>query len=194
MSNKENKNCRKIILIIFFTAAIMVMSFGFRYMVNRSVNTQLGEAYTDPETGVPYLTEMDSYYHMRMTRDIEVYGHAGDTLRDGVPWDSLSYAPYGRRADDYRPLMAYIAVFAYRILSTFGSVTLDQVAYWQGAVISALVVIPVFILAYRMKGMIAAVTASILAAINYGYFVHTVPGFYDTDMVISWTSCFLFCF
>ena len=193
MKTGEKRGLNKFIMAVLIIL-IMMMSFGFRYLVNREVNNRLGEAYIDPESGVPYLTEMDSYYHLRMTRDIEVYGHAGETLKDGEQWDALSYAPYGRSADNYRPLMAYIAVFAYRILSTLGSVTLEQVAYWQGAIISALVVIPVFILAYRMQGMIAAVTASVLSAINYGYFVHTVPGFFDTDMVISWTSCFLFCF
>ena len=194
MSNNNIKNSNKIIKITVLIILIMLMSFGFRLLVNHRVNTELGEAYTDPETGVPYLTEMDSYYHLRMTRDIEVYGHAGETVKDGEPWDALSYAPYGRSADNYRPLMAYIAIFVYRILSAAGMVTLEQVAYWQGAVLSALVVIPVFIMAYRMQGMIAAVTAAVLSAVNYGYFVHTVPGFYDTDMVISWTSCFFFCF
>ena len=191
---KKIKNGWMIVIMTVLVILIMGMSFGFRYMVNHKVVTQLGEAYIDPETEVPYLTEMDSYYHLRMTRDIEVYGHAGDTENNGEPWDSLSYAPYGRSADGYRPLMAYIAIYTYDLLSSFSQVTLEQVAYWQGAIISALVVIPVFVLAYRLKGMVAAVTASVLSAINYGYFVHTVPGFYDTDTVISWTSCFLFCF
>ncbi len=194
MKTKELGNTTKIILITVIILLIMAMSFGFRYMVNRKVVTNLGEDYIDEETGVPYLTEMDSYYHLRMTRDLELYGHAGDTIKDGEPWDSLSYAPDGRPASDYRPLMANIAILAHRFLSMFGNVTLEQVAYWQGAVISAFVVIPVFIFVYRLKGMLAAVTASVLATVNYGYFVHTVPGFYDTDMVISWTSCCVFCF
>jgi hypothetical protein len=45
-----------------------------------------------------------------------------------------------------------------------------------------------------MAGGFAAVIASIIAAVNYGYFIHTVPGFYDTDMLISFSSCFMLCF
>ncbi|MBP5385072.1 MAG: hypothetical protein J6Y57_08895 [Lachnospiraceae bacterium] len=193
MKTKE-KNVKKIPLLLGLILLIMAASFGFRCLVNHKVNTQLGEAYLDPETGVPYLTEMDSYYHLRMTKDIAAYGHAGDTVKDGELWDSLSFAPEGRSAEGYRPLMAYIAIFVQKFLSLFTVISLEQVAYWQGAFLSALVVIPVFILAYRLKGVIAAVVSSLLAAINYGYFIHTVPGFYDTDTVISWTSCFLFCF
>ncbi|MCR5508412.1 MAG: hypothetical protein K6F34_06980 [Lachnospiraceae bacterium] len=190
-SNAKKSDVKQVIIITGLILLIMIMSFMFRYMVNRSVNERLGEDYLDPETGVPYLTEMDSYYHLRMTRDIELYGHAGDTVKDGEDWDSLSYAPYGRSAEDYRPLMAYIAIGAHKLLSGFG-VTLEQVAYWQGAVISAFVIIPVFLMVLRLKGMLAAVISAILSAINYGYFAHTVPGFYDTDTVISWTSCLLF--
>ncbi|MCR5590369.1 MAG: dolichyl-diphosphooligosaccharide--protein glycosyltransferase subunit STT3 [Lachnospiraceae bacterium] len=183
---------KNILLMILIVIIIMGASVSFRLLVNRDVTTKLGESRIDPETGVPYLTEMDSYYHLRMTRDLAEYGHAGDTEKDGEPWDSFSYAPEGRSADGYMPLMAYIAIFLQKILSGFG-ITLEQVAYWQGMFISALVVIPVFVIAYRAKGIIAGVVASLLSSINYGYFVHTVPGFYDTDTVISWTSCFLFC-
>ena len=182
---------KKSIAVIALILLIMGISCSFRILVHHSVNTKLGESYLDPETGVPYLTEMDSYYHLRMTKDIALYGHAGETVKDGKAWDGLSYAPYGRSAYDYRPLMAYIAVYAQKFLSLFTDLSLDQVAYWQGTLLSALVVIPVFLLVFRLKGFLAAIVSSLLASINYGYFVHTVPGFYDTDTVISWTSCFL---
>ncbi len=191
---KTKNDHKTILLAVFLILMIMALSFAFRYAVNHRVTTQLGEVYMDPETRVPYLTEMDSYYHLRMTRDLATYGHAGDTVKDGELWDSLSYAPDGRSAEGYRPLMSYIAIGSQKFLSLFSSVTLEQVAYWQGAILSALVVVPVFLFVLKLKGMLAACVASILAAINYGYFVHTVPGFFDTDMVISWTSAFVFCF
>ncbi len=194
MTTKAEKR-KKVFTIIVLILLIMAMSFGFRFLVNRRVIDHLGEYYVDPGTGVPYLTEMDSYYHLRMTRDIDYFGHAGDTFdEEGNPWDSLSYAPTGRSADGYRPLMSYIALAGQAVTNLFDEVTLEQIAYWQAPVVSALVVIPVFLLVYHIQGLLGAIVASVLAAINYGYFLHTVPGFFDTDMVISWTSCLLMFF
>ena len=189
---KTKQPVKQIPLIILFIVLIMVMSFGFRFLVNRKVINEMGEGYIDDETGVPYLTEMDSYFHQRMTRDIEDYGHAGDSVVNGENWDSLSYAPEGRSAQGYQPLMSYIAIGIHKISGLFSDVPLEHITYWMAPFVSALVVIPIFLLVFRMQGFIAACTAAILAAINYGYFIHTVPGFFDTDMVISWTSAFLF--
>ena len=192
MPRADHVKKRRQIPAALLILVIMLVAFAFRFVVRNRVDTLLGEAGTDPETGLPYLTEMDAYYHLRMTRDLEETGHPGEIVRDGEPWDTLSYAPTGRSAGDYRPLMAGIAVAVHRVLSFFGPITLEQVTYWLGAVLSVLVVIPVFLFVRRLRGTLAAVTASVLAAMNYGYFTHTVPGFYDTDCVILVTSCAFF--
>ena len=171
---------------------VMAAAFGFRLFSHRQVVRTMGQEYMDPETGLPFLTEMDSYYHLRMTRDIMDRGVPGGEYKDNEAWDTLSYAPYGRSAADYKPLMAYIAIASKKILSRFAEVTLEKVVYWQGAVLSVLVVIPVFIMAYRLGGFITALVSSVLACINYGYFVHTIPGFYDTDTILSTVSCLFF--
>ena len=168
---------------------IMLLAFGFRFVVKSRGIALLGESSMDPETGLPYLTEIDSYYHLRMTRDIEEKGHPGEILREGEPWDTLSYAPAGRSAKDYRPLLATVTAGGHRLLGLFLPVSLEQVAYWMGPLLSVLVVIPVFLFVRRLKGTLAAVTASVLSVMNYGYFLHTVPGFFDTDCVILSTSC-----
>ncbi len=154
----------------------------------------MGEGFMDSETGLPYLSEMDCYYHLRMTRDITLYGHPGDTVKDGVPWDSFSYAPDGRDTSTYRPLLAYIAIAVNRFISIFVFQTLEQTVYWLNVFLSALVVIPVFLLVFEMCGLTGAIAASVLSALNLAYFYNTVPGFYDTDCVISWTACFFFYF
>ncbi len=186
-------NLKKTGASVILILLIMGISVAFRLAAGTAVVRTLGEAAVDPGTGLPYLTEMDSYYHLRMTEDLRQYGHPGEALKDGKAWDTLSYAPEGRSAAEYSPLMAYIAIGIHRILSVFGGISLQQTAYWLGAFLSALVVVPVFILSEGMQGKLAAAAASVLAALNYGYFVHTVPGFYDTDTVISWTGCLMLC-
>ena len=177
-------------VIILF---IILISVFFRLLFHYSV-ISLGDEYIDRETGVPYLLDGDCYYHLRMTRDIALYGHMGETLKDGEPWDSYSYAPDGRSADGYKPLMAYIAIAVRGLVSVFRPVSLEQTIYWLNAFISVLVVIPVFLFTHEMCGMAGAITASVLSALNFSYLTRTLPGYYDTDGLILWVSCFFFYF
>ena len=173
---------------------IIASSVLLRLPVYRNVQNLGDGRYIDSETGIPYLTEMDSYYHLRMTSDILNNGHPGDSVVDGSYWDSLSYAPEGRSVDGYRPLMAYIAIGVFKFASCFAQVSLEQIVYWLNVFISSLVVIPVFLLAYEMSNIYGACVAAIISTLNYGYLIHTVPGFYDTDGVITWVSCFFLYF
>ena len=122
----KEKTINPVALSVILILLIMMVSVFFRVMTARTVYRVLGENYIDSETGVPYLTEMDSYYHLRMTRDLMDYGHAGEELKEGEPWDSLSYAPSGRSASDYKPLMATIAISVNRLISVFVPMSLEQ--------------------------------------------------------------------
>ncbi len=184
---------KRTVLIIPAIILCIIISIFFRLFFYHNMVT-LGDGYIDSETGLPYLLEMDCYYHLRMTKDIASYGHPGDTLQDGKAWDSISYAPEGRSADLYKPLLAYITIAVKELISVFRPVSLAQTAYWLSAFMSALVVIPVFLLTYEMCGLAGAVTASVLSTLNYGFYSRSLPGFYDTDGVILLFSCFLYYF
>ncbi len=185
---------KRVFAIPVLLMIIMLVSVFSRYMLHKNVVENYGSYFTDPQTGLPYLTEMDSYYHLRMTKDINELGHPGRQIVDGEPWDSMSYAPEGRAATGYRPLMSWITIGVYRISSSLTGMTLDQTAYWLNMFMSALVVIPIFLLALETGNLWGAFVSAVLAALNYGYFLHTIPGFFDTDGVIAWVSCFFFYF
>jgi asparagine N-glycosylation enzyme membrane subunit Stt3 len=191
---KKSEKIKHIITIVLLILIILGIGFSFRYIVAEKVVDQMGDGFVDPETDVPYLTEMDSYYHQRMTRNIDENGHPGDMVVNGESWDSLRYAPEGKTTEGYRPLMSYIAIYTHKILALTKDISLEQVIYWLPPFVAIIVIIPVFLFVYRLKGAVAASVAGVLSGINYGYLVHTVPGFFDTDAVISWTSCFVFLF
>ena len=188
MKNKKRVIIPALLILIAF------ISIFFRLRLHNNAKGLADGYYMDVETGTPYLTEMDSYYHLRMTRDISENGHPGNTEKDGEHWDSMSYAPDGRDVATYRPLLAYIAIGVHRIASLFGDITLEQVAYWLNMFLSALVIIPIFLLTSKMCGILGGIVAAVLSTLNYGYFIHTIPGFYDTDGVIAWVSCLFFYF
>ena len=52
--------------------------------------------YTDA-SGLPYFSEMDSYYNYRLTNDYVDHGYVGDEIVNGSEWDMHRYAPDGNR-------------------------------------------------------------------------------------------------
>ncbi len=132
--------------------------------------------------GLPYFTEMDSYYNLRMTQDYMDYGHMGDIVKaNGTPWDTLSYAPDGRSAD-YRPMIAYVTSFLYQIANMFTNMSLKEVAFYTSAIIAPLAAIPAYIIVRRLTNDYGGITAALIVSLAPNYFSHTFAGFFDTDM------------
>lgn len=132
-------------------------------------------------SGLPYFTEMDSYYNLRMTENFLDYGHMGDTIKNGTPWDTLSYAPEGRSAD-YKPMIVYVTAFLYYISNIFSDVSLTEVAFYASVLIAPLAAIPAFIIVRRLTNNYGGATAALIVALAPNYFAHTFAGFFDTDM------------
>ena len=152
MKNSSRRIIPAVVLCIIF---VMLLSIFPRLLFHHQI-TSLGNGFIDSETDLPYLNDMDCYYHLRMTKDIASCGHPGETMKDGEPWDSLSYAPDGKSASTYKPLMAYIAIGVNWVASVFVPQSLEQTAYWLNVFLSVLVVIPVFLLTFEMCGLTPA--------------------------------------
>ena len=75
------------------------------------------------DSGMPYFTELDSYYNYRLTENYLKTGHLGDTQINGTDWDSLSTSPHGREAN-YQPVIIVLAAWVYKFVNMFGNVSL----------------------------------------------------------------------
>ena len=134
------------------------------------------------ENGMPYFTEIDSYYNYRLTENYLSTGHLGDTQVNGTDWDSLSTSPNGREAN-YQPVIIMLAAWVYNFVNIFGNVSLTQVAFWLGPFIGSLAVLPAFFIVKRATGSTwGAIVAGVIAGAAPAYFSHTYGGFFDTDM------------
>ena len=138
--------------------------------------------YTDA-SGLPYFSEMDSYFNYRLTDNYIDHGYAGDELKDGVAWDNHRLAPNGW-AVDYQLGISYVTAWLYDMANNFlgWDMSVKEVAFWAGAVISTLCVIPAFIFSRRLTNDYGAIVATLVIALAPNYFAHTFPGFFDTDM------------
>ena len=143
--------------------------------------------------GLPYFSEMDSYYNYRLTMNYLTGGIMGDTLVDGKPYDLHSYYPPGRPVD-YPPLIVYVTSAAYRVLNFFGDFSLKEVAFWMGAFIGSLCVIPAYLFVRRITNDYGGFAAALIVGLVPTYVAHTYAGFFDTDMFNFVLPLFVFWF
>jgi len=137
--------------------------------------------YFQENNGLPYFSEMDSYYNYRLTENFVEHGYLGDTIKNGTNWDLHSYFPPGRSAE-YPPLLMWITALFYYVANLFGNYSLLQVSFWTSAIISSLCVIPAYFFIKRLTNDYGGIAVGVLVGVATFYFSHTFAGFFDTDM------------
>lgn len=163
-----------ILILAAVTVLVRAPSSQFR---GDSVRTK--DAYLS-ESGVPYLTDMDSYYHVRLVNNYLAFGSLGDTQSDsGEPWDSRSYSPEGRSAD-YQPGIVWLTAMIHELTG----VPLDALEYRLAAYVSVLSVLAAYLIGWRMGGILPGFTAGLLIACAPVYAARTCYGRFDTDMFV----------
>ena len=179
MNAKEFLSKSKPIIII-----ILLFSLSF-FLRAESANLNIipddMKAFYQDQDGLPYFSEMDSYYNYRLTQNYLNNGHLGDTIINGTQWDLHSYFPPGRTAE-YPPLIVYLTAFIYKFVNIFSGVSLVTVAFWMAPFIASICVIPAYLFIRRITNDFGGITAGILVGVAPFYFSHTFAGFFDTDM------------
>ena len=143
---------------------------------------ELKANYVD-SSGLPYFSEMDSYYNLRLTENYVDHGHVGDEIINGSAWDMHRYAPDGNEIH-YEYAIVYVTSWLHDFVNNVfgGNHSVKEVAFWTGAFISTFAVIPAFIFSRRITNDYGAIVATLLIVLAPNYFGHTFPGFFDTDM------------
>ena len=91
MGAKEVLNKYKPLIIIIL---LFIFAFSIRAeAVNISAVPQMEKSFYEDSTGLPYYSEIDSYYNLRNTQTYLEHGYIGDTVINGRGYDLLSYAP-----------------------------------------------------------------------------------------------------
>ncbi len=179
----ENQKVKTILKSVVIIAILFVLVFGLRAQAADigGVPNEIKANYVDAD-GLPYFSEMDSYFNLRMTQDYMDHGYFGDTLVNGSGWDMHSYYPSGRDVGSYQPMITYVTSVLYGIVNMFQDMSLKEVAFWTGAFISSFAVIPVYIFTRRITNDYGAIAATLIVALGPNYITHTFAGFFDTDM------------
>lgn len=126
-------------------------------------------------SGLPYFSEMDSYYNLRLTENFVDHGYVGDELVDGSNWDMHRNSPDGDKIN-YELAIVWVTSFFYNIANQFfGDYTVQEVAFWTGAIVASLAVVPAFIFARRLTNDLGAITATLIIVLAPNYFCAHIP-------------------
>ncbi|HOI39355.1 MAG TPA: STT3 domain-containing protein [Methanobacterium sp.] len=176
----------KNILVKLKPIIIVILLFSLVFFLRAEAASISGvpeqsKAYFQEDSGLPYFSEMDSYYNYRLTENFIDHGYFGDTIKNGTDWDLHSFYPPGRSAE-YPPLIVWITTFFYKLANLFGEYPLLVVSFWTPAIIASLCVIPAYLFVRKISNEYGGITAGILVGLATFYFSHTFAGFFDTDM------------
>lgn len=188
--NKETK--MTIVKSVFIILILLAVVFALK-MPAADLPLITDEAkgeYVD-SSGLPYFSEMDSYYNLRLTEDYIDHGYVGDQIINGSEWDMHRYAPTGNQIN-YELGIVYVTSFLHDIFG--GDHSVREIAFWTGAIISTLAVIPAYIFSRRLTNEYGAIVATLIIALAPNYFAHTFPGLFDTDMFYYIFSLFFIFF
>ena len=192
--NRETKMTiiKSVVIILILLAVVFALKMPAADL-NIISDDYKGE-YMD-SSGLPYFSEMDSYYNLRLTEDYVDHGFVGDEMVNGSEWDMHRYAPTGNKIN-YELGIVYVTSFLHDVFNKYlGDYSVRQVAFWTGAIISTLAVIPAYIFSRRLTNEYGAIVATLIIVLAPNYFSHTFPGFFDTDMFYYiWSLFFIFFF
>ena len=168
-----------IIIILILLAVVFALKVPAADL--NMLDGDIKSEYVD-SSGLPYFSEMDSYYNLRLTQDYVEHGFVGDEMINGSEWDMHRYAPTGNEIN-YELAIAWLTSWLHDVAHQyFGDYSVKEVAFWTGAIISTLAVIPAFIFSRRLTNDYGAIVATLVIVLAPNYFAHTFPGFFDTDM------------
>ena len=160
--NKETTiTVAKSIIIILILLAVVFALRAPAADLNILPNEIKGD-YVD-SSGLPYFSEMDSYYNLRLTENYVDHGYVGDIKYDnGTQMDMHRYAPDGN-VINYELGIVYVTSFIHDIVNQFfGHHGIREVAFWTGAFVASLAVIPAFIFARRLTNDWGAIAATLI--------------------------------
>lgn len=159
----------------------VLTSYGSELDKQIKANAQaLKEIYQDPK-GRVYNLNIDPYYYLRWARNYLSHGYIGDELRDGKSFDNHKFAPIGGYSGD-AAIYPYALVFLYKLLHFLNqSLTLEESSKYLPVLLSALAVIPAFLMGRRISNNIGGFFTALIIATNVAMLSRTMFGDADND-------------
>lgn len=107
------------------------------------------QSYYQEDSGLPYFSEMDSYYNYRLTSNFLDHGYLGIPLKMALIGIYIPYSPW--KECRISSLIVWITAFFYYLANLFGDYSLLEVSFWTPAIIASLSVIPAYLFVRKIS-------------------------------------------
>ncbi|MCR5473598.1 MAG: dolichyl-diphosphooligosaccharide--protein glycosyltransferase subunit STT3 [Lachnospiraceae bacterium] len=190
-SNTSKTDIIKIFLAISVTVIALLVRMPSAFMI--AVSEEEENAFTD-DSGLPYFTDTDSYYHVRLVNTMLKTGRMSDTTStEGEPWDLHSYYPDGRSAV-YQPGIVYLTVALWKIFNLSVPMDISRVEYYLPGFMAMITALVAFITGCHIQGKVTGFVAGILTACAPEFVSRTSFGRFDTDIFVVLMNVLLILF
>ena len=185
VEQRTNKEKRALRWALHVLCAVAVMAAAVFVRVPAAVLLDASAAEREiyvADSGIPYLTDLDSYYHVRLVDNDLNHGFLGDSrTEEGEAWDSLRFYPEGRSAE-YPPAIVHWTEAVWRVLSWFGDARLEAVEFALPVLFSALTALAAYVAGCRLGGIPGGLLSGLLVGCGPLFASRTLFGRFDTDM------------
>ena len=147
-----------VLFIIVFSTALRLPSLRIEAVLNEGDRLHFMTA-----EGLPYLSEMDSYYYAWFARSIS----------EGMPIDLA--------ASSGLPLLGYLI---WRVISLFRPVSLYAVLVYMSPFTASLAAVPAYVFVRKRTGRLGAFTAGMMAATTAAFLIKSGFACFDTDILL----------
>lgn len=183
--NEKNTGKRVVRALLHVLCAAVVMMAAVFVRVPAATLLEASGAQREiyfADSGIPYLTDLDSYYHVRLVENDINNGFLGDSrTEDGEAWDSLRFYPEGRSAE-YPPAIVHLTELVWKVSNLFGQASLEAVEFSLPVLMAALTALVAYIGGCRMGGMAGGLLSGLLVGCGPVFASRTLFGRFDTDM------------
>ena len=144
--------------------------------------------YTSGKNTYVYLGDIDSYYWLRMSRNILEKGSQCDVEADDRCYDTYTLAPIPlEKPIDYYPVAI---VYNYKFLKIFNpDISLMQASFLTPMMFSILLIIPLFLLLRKIGGNFTALVGTVLVSVNPTVLSRSLGS--DSDIVNVFFQAFI---
>ncbi len=188
---KKKVDIIKILLAIAVAVIALLVRMPSAFLV--LVSEEQEDAFTD-DSGLPYFTDPDSYYHIRLVDTMLETGKIADTVSsEGEPWDMHSFYPEGR-SGVYQPGIVYLTILLWKIFNLSSPIDISRVEFYLPGFMAMFTALVVFAAGCRINGKISGLVASILTGCAPEFVSRTSFGRFDTDIFVVLMNVLLILF
>ncbi len=190
-SGKNNIDYIKILLAVAVAVIALLVRMPSAFLV--ALSEEQEEAFMD-ETGLPYFTDPDSYYHIRLVDTMLRTGKMADTISpDGEPWDIHSFYPEGRSAA-YEPGIVRLTIALWKVFSLSAPIDISRVEFYLAGFMAMLTALAAFAVGCRSNGRTSGFVSGVLIGCAPEFVSRTSFGRFDTDIFVVLMNVLLILF